>query len=178
MIQLSSFGGKRVCAKFSKLNYNNIKFLDLDDECPDGYKVCETSTRKDKLNFVCIPEEVKASCPVRDMHLIHKSEQGQTNFTYIDFDADYRIGYSTVVDELPLSQFRVQQNRPCRDHAFQSQTSSQFNDSYLNDMVLRGDSVSMGCPYYKEGENVFSEKYRKLFIGSQSPQFTVHEAEE
>lgn len=73
MIQISSFQGKQICAKYSKLNYNTIQFVKEDGTCPEGHKVCETSYRKDKSNFICIPGDVAvAACPVRDMHLISK----------------------------------------------------------------------------------------------------------
>lgn len=48
MIQISSFKGKQICAKFSKLNYNNIEMANEDGECPDGFKTCEVNYLKDK----------------------------------------------------------------------------------------------------------------------------------
>lgn len=36
----------------------------------------------------------------------------------------------------------------------------------------------MGCPSYEADEDVFSTKYRKLFYGEESPQFTVHDMEQ
>lgn len=73
MIQISAFGGNSICAKFSKLNYDNIKFLE-DGSCPDGFKECETTGGSKRDKHVCIPEDVPASCPVRDIHLIHKND--------------------------------------------------------------------------------------------------------
>lgn len=48
------------------------------------------------------------NCPIRDMHLMDKDEADRANFTYVEFDDEYKIGYSILADELPLSQFTVQ----------------------------------------------------------------------
>lgn len=44
-------------------------------------------------------------------------------------------------------------------------------------MVLIGDEGYMGCPKPDEIKSVVSDKYRKFFIGSTIPQFTVYDLE-
>lgn len=46
--------------------------------------------------------------------------------------------------------------------------SNDDNDSYLNELVLNDEDSSHGCPLGKDQE-FHSEKFRKFFVGSNTP---------
>ena len=71
MVQVSKFGGKRICAKKMNAAFEDVQLVGKLDSCKSGYTKCpEDSSAKNKI---CIPsDKSNGKCPINGLHFLEK----------------------------------------------------------------------------------------------------------
>lgn len=128
MVQASDFGGKRICATKMGMSFADVKKAAYDGSCPDRFTKCDGNGKIAVDNQICIPDFLHKSegCPITSMQFIESGSDEDQDFTYVDFADGLKLGFSKVSDSLPITDFQVQQNKPC----LSSITGSWANDNY------------------------------------------------
>ena len=77
---------------------------------------------------MCIKSSSK--CPVTDLQIIGQSDASTAGYKYIPFTKDYKIGFSSTVDSMPVTLTTLQENKPCQFYAYSSLASINGKDRF------------------------------------------------
>lgn len=77
MIQVSNFGGKRICARKMDYTLKDVMNITATGACKSGFSQCQ---------HVCVPEAMaQEGCPVNAIDVIETIQKRKPGFDYIDF---------------------------------------------------------------------------------------------
>lgn len=138
MIQASNFDGKRICARKMNLAFKDIKRAGADGKCDNGYKSCQGQGKISAANRICIPlDKESEGCPITSIQMIGSSDPRGSNFEYVDFNQDVKLGFSKSIDSLPVTNFHVLIDLPCQSPISESWVfkSTTENENIQNDYM-------------------------------------------
>ena len=108
-----------------------------------------------------MPDSLKdEGCPVTAVQFIESGNENQ-DFTYVEFTNGHKLGYSKVSNSLPMTDFQVQQNKPCLSSITGSWANDKHEQSYylneFNQLKLAANDAIIGLSVWKEGCAVHAE---------------------
>ena len=140
--------------------------------------------------MICIPKEKESEgCPITSLHFKKKEDTLSSNYQYVDFNTDYKLGFSKSFDSLPATNFELQVNMPCHNPLTQSsvfeniKTRDPDQTHYLNDFVYKLQKgglydyvdLSYGCLKYPSGKDLAeSSRYEDITRGHTELQFNLN----
>lgn len=136
MMQNSVFDGKKICGETLDFSYTETKPINSDGSCESGFTSCSGGGSISLKNQICYPSDKvpdATHCPITSMHFAKVNRPG--DFAYVDFNGEFKIGFSKTVDALPLSQYQVQLKEPCISSqtgpwgTFQFETMHYYNEN-------------------------------------------------
>ena len=75
----------------------------------------------------------------------------------MDFGREFQIGFSKNADSLPITNFRVELNKPCMSSLTSSWSTNEFEDTHFFNEIKYQGNLLYNCLKHTKSESKFDE---------------------